>query len=305
MPDDDGGQSVEQQHPKQNPDVQAINPPLSPKEPTPITATPISADPNRTQIELLEDRMRSAEKWMVWLTGAIAFFGLCTVVVGALQWGAMKGQLGEMQSGGVDTHALAVSAGKQADAAKSQVDKMAESIARTDKLVGATAELAQEAKRSAEVSQKALRATIAADRPWIGLSEASFGDIGKTKGANFFFLNSGRRPALIVLSNMQYAFYDTLPAHPGYGPRLVPPSSGLVMPNGGFNMPTSLPFTDWSQVEAIPAPKRLFVYARVEYEDIVTHERHWTHACFVHGAAEAIKTVNHGFVDCEMYNDAR
>ena len=55
----------------------------------------------------IEDRIRGAEKWMIWLTAAIAFFGLCAVVVGVLQWNAMKGQLTEMRSGGIDTHTLA------------------------------------------------------------------------------------------------------------------------------------------------------------------------------------------------------
>src|SRR5579864_5207572 len=66
-----------------------------------------------TKIQNLGEQLHKAEKWMIWLTGAIAFFGLCTVLVGALQWNAMKGQLKEMKSGGQDTHDLAVAAKKQ------------------------------------------------------------------------------------------------------------------------------------------------------------------------------------------------
>ena len=51
--------------------------------------------------------MSGAEKWMVGLTGAIAFFGLCTVGVGILQWHVMSGTLTEMQqSGGTSTDQL-------------------------------------------------------------------------------------------------------------------------------------------------------------------------------------------------------
>ena|SRR5437867_363388 len=62
------------------------------------------------EIQGLETRIKKAEWWMVWLTAAIAFFGLCAVIVGVLQWSAMRGQLGEMKSSGVDTHALAEAA---------------------------------------------------------------------------------------------------------------------------------------------------------------------------------------------------
>jgi hypothetical protein len=68
------------------------------------------------------------------------------VLVGYWQWKTMKGQLKEMQNGGVDTHALAVQAekqatntntlaleaGRQADAAKTQAYNTAESLRRSD-----------------------------------------------------------------------------------------------------------------------------------------------------------------------------
>jgi len=44
---------------------------------------------------------------MICLTGAMAFFSLCSIVVGTLQWSSMRGQLKEMRSGSADTHALA------------------------------------------------------------------------------------------------------------------------------------------------------------------------------------------------------
>lgn len=55
---------------------------------------------------------------MIYLTAAIAFFALCSVIVGYFQWSAMRGQLAEMKSGGIDTHALAQAARDQADAAQ-------------------------------------------------------------------------------------------------------------------------------------------------------------------------------------------
>jgi hypothetical protein len=61
---------------------------------------------------------------MIWLTGAIAFFGLTQAAVGVFQWNVMKGQLAEMKSSGDDTHALAIAAGQQATATQDQARKM-------------------------------------------------------------------------------------------------------------------------------------------------------------------------------------
>jgi ElaB/YqjD/DUF883 family membrane-anchored ribosome-binding protein len=97
-----------------------------------------------------------------------------TFVLAATSWltiWILKNQLREMHEGGIDTHDLAVAAGKQADAAKvqseqakAQTDKMAESLTKTDKLINkateqanATNRLAMQAKRSADVAQEAIQ----------------------------------------------------------------------------------------------------------------------------------------------------
>jgi hypothetical protein len=85
-------------------------------------AAQVGKENMNTTIQNLGDELHKAERWMIWLTGAIAFFGLCTVVVAALQWSAIKGQLGEMKSGGVDTHDLAVAAKKQANLEREQLE---------------------------------------------------------------------------------------------------------------------------------------------------------------------------------------
>ena len=62
----------------------------------------------------LNDRIKRAEAWVIWLTGAMALFAFCSVVVGYFQWYVMKGQLGEMRSGSADTKQLVTAAQKQA-----------------------------------------------------------------------------------------------------------------------------------------------------------------------------------------------
>src|SRR5258708_39541206 len=76
----------------------------------------------QSQITQLEDRIKSAEKWMIWLTAAIAFFGLCSIGVGILQWRVMSGQLDEMKGGAADTHTLAQAATVQAAAAQNAAE---------------------------------------------------------------------------------------------------------------------------------------------------------------------------------------
>jgi hypothetical protein len=56
---------------------------------------------DKSQILNLENRIRAGEKWTIWLTGAIAFFVLCSAFVAGLQWTVMQGQLSEMKAGTV------------------------------------------------------------------------------------------------------------------------------------------------------------------------------------------------------------
>ncbi len=57
----------------------------------------------QNEIEKLEDRLKIAERWMIYLTAAIALFAFGSVLVGILQWNAMRGRLDEMKHGADDT----------------------------------------------------------------------------------------------------------------------------------------------------------------------------------------------------------
>src|ERR1019366_4589782 len=72
-----------------------------------------------------EDRVKRAEWLMIGLTSGIVALTLGLVVVGILQWRVMSGQLGEMKSGGVDTHDLVQAAKTQAAANVQQVGSFA------------------------------------------------------------------------------------------------------------------------------------------------------------------------------------
>jgi hypothetical protein len=126
-----------------------------------------------------------------------------------------------MQSGGADTHELAIQAGKQADAAgrladqaKAQSEKMAESISQLAAEVSATNNLATESKRSADLAEKGLSATQEADRnrerAWIGLTDFTIVEFDKSESFKFSvrFSNTGETPALMVSDTSAYKFAD-------------------------------------------------------------------------------------------------
>lgn len=134
-------------------------------------------------------------------------------------------QLREMYSGGVDTRDLAVAAGKQADAAKAlaeqsktQTQKMAESLNKTDALLreatfqaSSTANLASAAKDSADTARRALgvmggtlREMQVEQRPWISVEPLiagplSIDDRGVHVVINFVLTNTGHTPARNVV----------------------------------------------------------------------------------------------------------
>lgn len=120
-----------------------------------------------------------------------------------LQWRTLSEQISEIKKGSTDTHDLAVAAKKQSEQAEAQTQKMAESLTRTDKLIGATSDLAKEAKRSADIADSAIVATrqnfTRDQRPyvWFKPQPPRFEE-GKPISWNVGFVNSGRTPALNI-----------------------------------------------------------------------------------------------------------
>lgn len=239
----------------------------------------------RTEIEDLQDRLGKAESWMIWLTGAIAFFGLCAVIVGVLQWSAMRGQLAEMKSGGTDTHALAVAAGEQ-------VKELTASI--------------EEARRLAKATETANSNVLEADRPWVGIALAveNF-EVGKSPGTTLEFINSGRRPARITHTQYRWVTSGVFPKTMDYpATQTMIGSTNFVLPN----MKTSVNFTmdaiTEAQMQLLKAKQfTTYVYANVEYDDPVTDIHHWTHACWEYVSFE--KGIRSGFYNCAKYNEAK
>jgi hypothetical protein len=119
----------------------------------------------------------------------------------------------EMKASGGDTHDLAVSAGKQADFAKTQsqqaiaqTEKMTDLVEKATAQAKATNDLAGQAKRSADIADQALKSSVESGwqdrRPWVGLQGYQCNSCSET--ADYFTVgslmgvmaNTGRTPAV-------------------------------------------------------------------------------------------------------------
>jgi len=136
---------------------------------------------------------------MIWLTAAMAFFALCGVVVGILQWitssgqkitmdqtfdtmfiqtKVMQGQLEQMKGSSAQTNKLITSASTQALASSKQAD--------------AAKITAEATKRSVDYIQNTQRAFVY----WSGMKEPAKAGIGDTHwNFNMTWENSGETPA--------------------------------------------------------------------------------------------------------------
>ena len=96
MVDDDSGKSIEQHPVQEGPDSGAVNPPPSPNNPPSPPTQSVTDKGVESAVHAIEDRARRAEWLMIGLTAAIVLSAIGGVIVGALQWSTMRGQLGEM-----------------------------------------------------------------------------------------------------------------------------------------------------------------------------------------------------------------
>lgn len=160
MPDDNSGESVKRQPVENGARVEVIIAPMLPQHPSGIPTQAIPEQPKKTEIQIIEDRVKRAEWWMIWLTAAIAFSGLCGVVVGYMQWR-------EISAGSTDTHTLA-------QAADTQAKKMADMSTAANKIRMAAENMVVQDQRIADNAQKALEASNRQSKAALDTSIAAF-----------------------------------------------------------------------------------------------------------------------------------
>jgi hypothetical protein len=256
-----------------------------------------------------------------WTDKTVAFFTLALFLAALIQGYIFYKQWQEMHSGGADTHDLAVAAKAQAEAsdtqakeATAQVDKLVESLKKTDALIAeattqanatsqqavATNVLAKQAQRSADYAQQAIKTSVEAERPWIGVGNFAVSNFleGQTAKITVNFVNSGKRPASAS------AFYNAqvvkdLPMYPSFTG--IPPSVAFVLPGASFgtvfdfDLPKNA-FSEWKKNK-----ESFFFLAEIVYTDIGTNTSHITHYC----AYFSPDNKNQPFPLCTRYNEAK
>jgi hypothetical protein len=201
--------------------------------------------------------------------------------------------LKEVQKGGTDTHELAVQAKNQADRTK---DISTHALAQAE----ATNKLAGEAKRSANLAQAGLSASVDAERPWIGWSDFIVQDFEDGKKATFTLKikNGGKTPGDIKTVEMVGGDFDIFPENPPYPVPKGPPSRGIVLPGLEVQISWSTTINPTAIERLGASPKMFYVYAHAEYTDVRTRKAHTTHMCHVY--LPELKN----FYTCKEYNSA-
>lgn len=239
---------------------------------------------------------RSSENELHWLEKLNFISQSCLVLVGiaaasiyGCQLHTMNGQLQQMKGSSQQTDRLLC-------LYQQQLSKLDQSIS--------------EASRLATATETANSNVLAADRPWFGaiLTAQDSIEVGKVPSATIQFINSGKRPAKVTISQVADHWFNKFPKNPPY-PDTKFASSQMVVPGSVVISKFNLSKVPLSQGEINTAtagtPVRLFLYANIDYVDMRTGERHFTHACWQYVGNEP--AVPKGFYNCsveEGYNDA-
>jgi hypothetical protein len=290
----DGQKNAEQPKEKTPKEVpQTAPPPIQPPQPPP------NPDPE-------EDDRRNEPKKSSTISDKVMVWATCVIAAGTLvSAGAIYLQWREMVNGGSDTTAIKIAAQKQADAAQRFSDTAALINSSIGDAVGKLNSQAVAMSRLASDTEKANYNVIEADRPWMGasLSITDF-ESGKTPTYTVMFINSGKRPTRVTLTQTLAGFVDFKDS-PQYRPYDTTPSISLVVPNQPLaaSWKNEHPISDeqWKGINSGEIPFR--IYAQIQYSDMRTNARYWTHLCWRYTPTHT--AINGGFSNCSEYNEAK
>jgi hypothetical protein len=165
--------------------------------------------------------------------------------------------------------------------------------------------LAQKANADAwALADRANKIAIGAERPWVGMSIAiQDWEIGKNPKAVVVFTNSGRRPAKATLVQFDKGNFKIFPQNPPYHKYSTDVMSlALILPNSFATNTQPLDPLTQERMNALGSRESsFFVYANIEYEDVLTQTKHWTHGCWQY--LPGFQNISNGFVNCASYND--
>ncbi len=301
MPDDNPGQPIEQQTAEQCPSGQPTNPPSPPNDPLSTKAQSVANQEVQSEVKGIEDRVKRAELWMIWLTAAIAFSGICGVAVGFMQWH-------EIRAGSTDTHTLAEAAKKQANkmetmsSAANKIRQAAEDMVAQDKRIADKAKDALDA--SNKQSRAALDASIATSRldqrAWIGMVRVDVVPAlpfkADTETTIYTVIgNTGRSPCIRTKMVLHWNLLN--PNEPLKAPvQTTPTAISVLFPNSSVVLVTNKVTFPQPMLTAISQGVKVFkIWGEITYDDIFERP-HWTHFCTV------MRADLNGLDACVEYN---
>ena len=127
--------------------------------------------------------------------------------------------------------------------------------------------------------------------------------VGQSPLATILYVNSGRRPAKLLLARFDSRDFEVFPKDLPYRQhRTDVHGTGLILPNG--SMSNTQTFARLTQDRLNDLGLRthcFFIYASIDYEDPLTRTKHWTHGCWQY--LPGFNNLSSGFVNCAAYND--
>lgn len=268
-------------------------PEIQPVEETPYDETEKRAAEFRRMV-IADARKISFTRIVEIVSLAIA---LAALYVYSRQLDTMAGQLKEMQDSGAQTAQLIVNAAHQA----ADTHTLAEAANRQVKKLDASV---RQASRLAKATEEANANVVNSDRPWmsVGLEVDGF-ETDQTPTAKISFINSGRRPAKVTLTQYRWAFYNRFPANPEYPRDDTPSSISIIPPNSQSTVTLTMDKLTLANMSLfkLRSAGAYYIHMNVEYDDPVTNSHHWTHGCWEYVHFET--GIHSGFYNCREYND--
>jgi hypothetical protein len=313
MQGDESSEDVKDQSQKKGKDVESFNSPVPPDKPGTLHAGSVTAKPVKNQVQELEDRIKRAEKWMIILTGAIAFFGLCQVVAAFLQWDAMKGQLVEMRGSSNQSERLVIlntgqlkANAKLADAAdrtatytKDVSEKALDQSKATNRLAKSSEATVAVARDNLKLAESSLEVQ---QRPWVGVLGVNGSFENGVMKCVATLKNYGKSPAFHVTYHSSWSAEQPI-VNFGYVFQHVD-SRSVLMPDEllvGAESTAEPTIIGIARIEQ--GLGHAYFFGEVTYEDMFSYQApypvlHMTHFC----GFWDLKTKQ--FLNCPTYNDA-
>lgn len=237
--------------------------------------------------------LKASDAMMVVLTLVIAGTGVVGIIL--------------VIQGGKDTKRMVDAAEKQALAAQNFSDSAAKI---NDGISQAVDKLKIQAGANQTLALAANTAntnTLQADRPWMAASISVDGfATGKTPTYTVTFINTGKRPAKVTLTQTLSIAFD-YGAKPTYRPYDTTPSTSFVVPGQSLTVLWKDELLNPVSAELMKAfdsgSQPFRVYAKIEYTDVRTKGNYWTHVCWRY--TPSYRAVDGGFSSCTGYNDAK